>query len=79
MFCRSANDSCLFFTPRSPLLILVFVAATNYRPQLKSVNRNNEFLSYHSGIREDSSLPDVTQERGAKSFKGQTVEEEQNV
>jgi len=30
---------------------------------LKSVNRNNEFRIYDSGIGEDSSLPDVTQNR----------------
>ena len=82
MFYRSANDNYLFCTSRSPLFILVFAAATNYRPQmcllLKSVNRNPEIRSYHSGTGEDLSLPDVTQDRGANIFNVQAVEEEQS-
>jgi len=46
--------------------------------QVGLTNHFNEFPVYHSGIGEDSSLPEVTQNRGANTFKGEAVEEEQS-
>jgi hypothetical protein len=41
-------------------------------------NKNNEICGYYSGIPEDSSLPEVTQDFGANTFKGQAKEDEQS-